>query len=138
MYLTAQRVVSSGNENGINGFLYEHGVVAWDPPPDPVSGMGDAIGELVHSLISVTPGDNRVVSYVDIVAPDGTPYEGVFLPIFTWMTERSSAREPFPWVGVVGDMRFGLHMVSAYAKTWREEVSRLLSACQMTLERRLA
>jgi len=131
MYLTAQRVISSSDENGINGFLYEHGAGAWELPPEPIAG---SIGELVHTFIMVTPGDNKVVSFLDIVAPDGTPYDRVRALILSWLAAQASVSQPLPWTGVVESMRFGLHMTATYAKLWKSEVAKLLTACQMTLD----
>lgn len=132
MYLTAQRVISPSRENGINGFLFEHGTVAWALPPEPITG---AIGELVHTFILVPPGGNKVMSYVDIIAPDGTPYDRIHNRIIPWMAARASAQQGLPWTSDDEDMRFGLHMVSAYAKAWKSEAAKLLLACQMTLDR---
>jgi hypothetical protein len=132
VYLTAQRVISAGGESGINGFLYEHGTVAWETPPEPIGG---AIGELVHTFIMVPQGGNKVMSYVDVVAPDGTLYESIRERVFPWMVAQASAGHSLPWTGVVEDMRFGLHMISTYAKTWKSEVAKLLMTCQMTLDR---
>lgn len=131
MYLTAQRVISPGGENGINGFLYEHGAIAWGTPPQPIAG---SIGELVHTFIMVPPGNNKVVSYVDVVAPDGTSYESIRDRIFPWL-EAQPSTQPLPWTGVVEDMRFGLHMVASFAKVWRSETARLLTTCKVTFDR---
>ena len=132
MYLTAQRVVSARGENGINGFLYEHEAVSWETPPEPIAG---AIGELAHSFILVTPGDNKVMSYIDIVAPNGTSYDHIRDRITPWLAARASEGQPLPWTGIDGDMRFGLHMTATYARAWRSEAAALLSACQMTCDR---
>lgn len=132
MFLTAQRVISPAGENAINGFLYEHGDVAWETPPEPIEG---SIGLLAHSFLMVTPtGNNKVVSYLDIVAPDGTPYLHVRELIVPWLAARVTANA-LPWTGVVENMRFGLHMTTAYLRAWRAEVVRLLAACQMTCDR---
>jgi hypothetical protein len=133
VYLTAQRVISTGGESGINGFLYEHAVTRWGTtPPELIDG---AIGELVHTFILVPPGDNKVVSYVDIVAPDGTTYDRIRAQIVPWMATQARERPSLPWTGVVEDMRFGLHMTETYAKAWKPEVAKLLLTCQMTLDR---
>lgn len=132
MYLTAQRVISSSGENGINGFLYEHGDVAWETPPDPTS---ESIGKLVHSFITVPPGNNHVMSFVDVVAPDGTPYERIGEQIAAWIATKVIDRRPLPWADVVEDMRFGLDMTATYARAWKSEVAALIAACRMTHER---
>ena len=132
MYLTAQRVISPSGENGINGFLYEHGTVTWEKPPEPIK---NAIGELVHTFIMVTPGNNQVMSYVDVIAPDNTPYARIRERIFPWFSAQACAQQPLPWTGIVEDMRFGLHMTAAYAKAWKSEVTKLIAVCQLTLDR---
>ena len=133
MFLTAQRVISPGGENGVNGFLYEHGDVAWETPPEPIAG---SIGVLAHSFLSVTPtGDNKVVSYLDIVAPDGTSYPRVRELIVPWLAAQTAEKQVLPWTGVIEDVRFGLHMTAAYTRAWRAEVARLMLVCQMTLDR---
>ncbi len=76
MYVTAQRVSQlEGAARGLNAFLYLHGerelshneagvvdvdAVAGQPPGDPVS-----------EILSVSPGGNRVLSYLDIACDDG-------------------------------------------------------------------
>jgi hypothetical protein len=132
MYLTAQRVTSPSGEDAINGFLYDHGAVAWEEPPEPIGG---AIGQLARTFIMVPPGGNKVLSYIDIVAPDGTPYEYIRERIIPWMVARASARQSLPWTAIVEDMRVGLHMTTAFVKAWKSEVARLLLTCQMTLDR---
>ena len=129
MYLTAQRVISPGGEDGINGFLYEHGE-PWDIPPEPADG---AVGELVHTLITLPPGGNKVMSYIDIVAMDGTPYDRIHARLIPWIVERCRGEVPMPWAGACEDMRFGFHMARPYAIAWRTEASRLITACRMTL-----
>src|SRR5262249_46162522 len=82
MYLTAQRVYSvTRKKTGINAFLYRHGAevvpgMSWDRPV--VETIADEhIGTRGPEHVEIAPGGNRVVSFVDIVAADGTPVERV-------------------------------------------------------------
>jgi hypothetical protein len=94
MYLTAQRVISPRGENGINGFLYEHEAAnAWETPPELIVG---ACGVLVHSFILVTQGGNNVVSYVDIVAPNGTSYAHICERLVLWLATKAAEQQPLP------------------------------------------
>lgn len=134
MYLTAQRVISPEGNNGINAFLYEHGQNAWEAPPELVPG---SFGTLMNMSLLVTPvGANEVVSYVDIVAPDGADWEIVSRQLFDWTKGQASAKSPLPWSAVMGDYRFVLHMTAFYAKDWKSEVGVLIGACRRALEER--
>jgi hypothetical protein len=134
MYLTAQRVLAPSGENNINGFLYEHGAVTWQTPPEPIEG---AIGKLVHTFIMVPQGGNKVLSFVDIVASDDVPYAHIRERLCAWLTAQANMPHPhpLPWTGVDGDMRFGLAMITTLAKAWRSEVGHLLRTCQATFDR---
>jgi hypothetical protein len=78
MFLTAQRVRSPWSRKvGINVFLFHHGadksaLIDWNRP-DAELVLQQQPGELVAELIEVVPGANSVDSYLDILAPDGTP-----------------------------------------------------------------
>lgn len=73
MYLTAQRVVSRDGRTGINVFFHLH---KYSNPPklindsDVISVAESNTGELVKERCNITPGGNRVKSYLDIVASD--------------------------------------------------------------------
>ena len=71
MYLTAQRVISpKTHEMGVNTFKYLH----WQQWPGPVP---DAFlpdtnpGELGQQYVEVMPPGNRILSFLDVVLPDG-------------------------------------------------------------------
>jgi hypothetical protein len=70
MYLASQRV-RSRDRSGINVFLYRHrdGDIPWEDPKRIVENMP---GELASSEVEVPPGGNEVLSFLDIVAMDGT------------------------------------------------------------------
>jgi hypothetical protein len=70
-YWTAHRVLSSSGTEGINVFIHAHGEdFSW---PDDAAKLPEANpGRLVDERTSVPPGGNRVRSYLDVLAPDGT------------------------------------------------------------------
>jgi hypothetical protein len=77
MYLTAQHVRSPRGTEGINSALYRHEAHElpegfWEAPD--ISYVAEQVpGERTAATqIEVAPGGNRVVSYLDIAAPEGT------------------------------------------------------------------
>jgi hypothetical protein len=67
--LTAQRIVSPRGARGVNVYQYLHGSYDWTRAPDEM--LPDVNpGELVRQWLEVPPGQNRIVSYLDVVAPD--------------------------------------------------------------------
>ncbi len=70
MLLTAQRIISPVTEqHGVNVFQYLHGPYTWVQVPGEF--LPDANpGELFESWPEIAPGGNRVLSYLDVVAPD--------------------------------------------------------------------
>jgi len=70
MLLTAQRVLSPhSHARGVNVYQYLHGSYVWDRVPDEFLPEANP-GELVAQWIELSPGGNRVVSFLDVVAPD--------------------------------------------------------------------
>jgi hypothetical protein len=112
MYLTAQRVYSlARKKTGINAFLYRHGAevvpgMSWDQPV--VERIADEhIGTRGPEHVEIAPGGNRVVSFIDIVAGDGTPIEQVENAIQTFGATFSPKRLPVSiTIGTVA-IRFG-------------------------------
>lgn len=102
MYATAQRVRSEEGREGVNGFLHLHGEdFPWPPEPWrlPEQEPGDQVGE----YIEVPPGGNTVRSYLDVLAPDGTPASeidaalaGLWLELSADAEGRAAAHEPLP------------------------------------------
>ena len=69
MLLTAQRVVSPRGVRGVNVYQYLHGPYGWPRVPDEF--LPDINpGELVNQWLEVPPGNNRIVSFLDVVGPD--------------------------------------------------------------------
>ncbi len=80
MYATAHRVFredeKEGIKHGINAFLHLHGPeFAW--PEDPWKLPETHPGRVLGQKVELEPGGNKVRSYLDILAPDGTPWEEV-------------------------------------------------------------
>jgi hypothetical protein len=107
MLLTAQRVQNAAGLMGVNAFCNLHGPYEWlgEPP----SGIPDwNPGERVNESISVPPGGNHVMSYLDIIAPDETPTSEILASMRRFLVlVRQFA---LPWVATVGrcTFRFGL------------------------------
>jgi hypothetical protein len=70
MLLTAQRVISPrSHARGVNVYRYVHGPYTWERVPNDFLPQGNP-GELIAQWIQLSPGGNRVVSFLDVVAPD--------------------------------------------------------------------
>jgi hypothetical protein len=128
MYLTAHRVVRpSTGEEGINAFFYLHGALVWDGlPPEGIPDREP--GELTNEHVELQPPGNRVRSYVDIVAPDETPWTEV-RPAFVAFVTKAQA-SPLPWEGVVGRCYFRVGLEQALVAAWQSEFAKLFQAAQ--------
>jgi hypothetical protein len=131
MYVTAQHVISAPRANGrhdegINAFFYMHGPHAWD---DPAPFMPETNpGVITDDRIEVTPGGNRVRSYLDIVAPDGTHTDTLAsavlaVPAFT----------SFPVTWDAGNVRCRFGVEYGLAEDWEREMRRLLARVVLLL-----
>jgi hypothetical protein len=129
MYLTAHRVRRpTGPEEGVNAFFYVHGPTAWEGlPPEGIP--DEEPGELVNSRISVQPPGNRVRSYLDIVAPDGTPWAEIGPAFIAFVSEAQVAA--MPWRGIVGRCFFRVGMDAALAADWQRELLGLYNAAEI-------
>jgi hypothetical protein len=109
MYATAQRVSRNGH-TGVNAFLYLHGQdFVW--PEDASSLPEQGPGTLTErQSISIPPGQNPVHSFLDVVAPDGTP-GSVLLEALTMFRQDISERSN-PAVFTFGrvTIRFGVRI----------------------------
>lgn len=74
MYVAAQRVISPiTGMRGVNIFMYQHGAGAWIGTVPPYFLPDVNPGVLVWHDTQLAPPGNRVLSYLDIVAPDEMP-----------------------------------------------------------------
>lgn len=129
MYLTAQHVQAPATgDEGINAFFYQHGPVVWDGFPP--AGIPDANpGVLEYPLLGLPrQGGNRVRSYLDVVAPDETPWSEIRGSFISFVSE--SQLNPLPWVGVRGRCFFRIGMESGLVQSWQNEVAALYRAAQ--------
>ena len=126
MYICAQRVERPGEssgEQGINAYYYLHGSSSWQGHPPRQFLPESNPGVLADSLLELMPpGGNRVRSYIDIVAPDGTPLNHI-VPAATSHGVISS----FPVEWVQGNVWCRLGVERALAIDWKHELSRLLA-----------
>lgn len=124
MYLTAHRVRSQDGEEGINAFLYLHHRV-WETPPNET----DDPGVLVKKSISLSPpSGNLVRSYLDLIAPDSTPWTEIHKTFMTFLASKQA--QPLPWIGLVDKYKFRLGMEIGLLPHWRGELASLYEAAK--------
>jgi hypothetical protein len=69
MLLVAQRVISTTRRvQGVNVYRYRHSRLGW--PADPRVMLDEPGKTLEKKDVSLRPGRNRIVSFLDVVAPD--------------------------------------------------------------------
>lgn len=128
MYLTAHHVVSAKEpREGVNVFLYLHGGLSWggDVPP----GIPDRDpGTLKAQSISVSPPGNRVLSYLDIVAPDDVRWEEIHVGLMEFVGHCQS--QPLPWHGHSGRCSFTVSIDAGLTERWQKELAILYRAAQ--------
>ena len=125
MYITAHRVRTASGEEGINAYLYAHGGLIWQVPPQPEQEPGT----LVNTLLTVQPiGGNDVRSFLDIIAPDDLWWSEL-RPKFIAFVNRARATS-FPWSGIVDGCLFRVGMVQALSPMWQHEIIHLYKACE--------
>ena len=71
MYITAHRVRDSQGRVEVHSFLHRHDATDCPFPDDPVTVPQSAPGRLVHKSVVLPPGDNTILSYLDLIAPEG-------------------------------------------------------------------
>jgi len=124
MRLAAQRVMSADGRLGVNAFCYLHGPVVWlDQPPSEVT---NARGQLVNYTSEVPPGGNKVLSYLDIVAPDDTPSRQLHRKINDSID--LFHEQPLPLHVQIQEISFEFNVDPRLAPGWREEMVVLLRA----------
>lgn len=128
MYVTAMHVISrTPPKKGLNAYLYAHGKAPWDAPPMPE----DNPGSLQRKLVEVEPPGNRVRSYLDVVAPDGTSTEELRRALMQFVG--SAQHGQLPWQDVVGQTLFRFGVEFGLASQWRSELVALFQKCEALL-----
>ena len=119
MLLTAQRVRSPHGDVGINRYAWRHPDGAQIDDLD----IAASQGELTQRVYEVAPGNNTVLSFLDVYAPDDTNMSDVV----DWLAGVARGPEPerFPYVLGEGSfmLRFGLGF--GLVATWRDELRHL-------------
>lgn len=127
MYLTAQRVLSAEGAEAVNAYHYRHGAdFAW---PDDASALPDeAPGALVERREDVPPGGNRVRSWLDVLAPDGTVAVTLRFALDTF--RRNLEEFPNPAVFRQGPVtvRFGVEIPQE--PRWADALAELMEALE--------
>ncbi len=122
MYLCSQRVVrpATGAE-GINTFRYIHGPQRWSGEPPQSHRPEVNPGILEAELVTVPPPGNRVRSFLDVVAPDGTKPNAVALAALR--PPPSIRRFPVEWTHGNVWCRFAVD--ETLVGRWKEELEQL-------------
>lgn len=127
MYLTSQHVIAPTTQSeGINSFLYAHGGLTWEVPPQAIPDQDP--GTLLAQSISIPPPGNRVRSYLDVVAPDEAAWNEVRVGLMDFVGRLQ--RTDLPWVGTSGRCYFRLGMELRLAQQWHRELAILYRASQ--------
>ncbi len=127
MYITAQHVRSPQRIEGINSFFYLHGAYVWTGEP-PAGIPDENPGELMWQGLAVPQGGNRIRSYLDIVAPDETPWTEIRQRFVMFVSGHQL--QAMPWSGVSGRCLFRANMDQALAQQWHREIADLYRAAQ--------
>lgn len=109
MYATAHRVSRNG-QMGVNAFLYLHGQDF--PWPEDASSLPEAEPGTPtdRQSISVPPGSNPVHSYLDVLAPDGTPRSLLIQALKLFRQDVSERSNPALFVFGQVTLRFGVQI----------------------------
>lgn len=76
MYITAHRVRTPEGLVAIHGFRHRHDADRCPFPDDPLEVPRDAPGILEEQEVELRVGGNRVLSYLDLIAPEGSDTTG--------------------------------------------------------------
>ncbi len=123
MLLVAQRVVSVVHRiQGVNSYRYIHGNIQW--PTDPAALFDDPNKVLARKSIQLRPGGNRVISFLDVAAPDDTDVADLFRVLNEFLSQPQPSEFPVCQVSGPCALRFaiGENMVPA----WRDEIEELI------------
>ena len=83
-------------------------------------------GRRAYEFITVTPGGNRVRSYLDIITPDQTPTSEILATVDEFV--RGVREQPLPWVQTIGRCTFRFGLDHGLEDRWGDEFRELLSA----------
>lgn len=97
MYWTAHHVVNPAGTDDVHVFVYSHGIdFAW--PDDPRSIPNDHQGTPVTERTPIIPaGGNRVMSYLDVLAPDNLDDMVVRSALLLFLVNVEAEPNPTVW-----------------------------------------
>ncbi|MBI4605105.1 MAG: hypothetical protein HY721_24340 [Planctomycetes bacterium] len=123
MLLVAQRVMSTRHRvQGVNTYRYRHGSGSW--PADPRVMLDDPSKTLERKDVHLRPGGNRVVSFLDVAAPDGV----LLGELLDRLNELKSQAPPleFPLERVLGPCAVRFAVEGRILPFWRGELEDLI------------
>jgi hypothetical protein len=130
MYATAHRVSRNG-QTGVNAFLYLHGQDF--PWPEDASSLPEQTPgtPTERQSISIPPGQNPVHSFLDVVAPDGTPRDVLLETLRMFRQDISERSNPAVFTFGRVTVRFGVRI--ALEPERHSEFDLLLTAVEQVL-----
>ena len=129
MLLVAQRVVSVAHKiQGVNAYRYSHRYSRW--PTDPTILFDDPNKMLARKRIQLRPGGNRVISFLDVVAPDDMDVAD----LVHVLNEFSGQPQPpvFPVCKVSGPCAVRFAIGENIIPAWRDEIEDLIKHLLIT------
>jgi len=133
MYLTAHRIISREGKVGINAFLHKHSDIevpniSWEEPD--IDLIADLFpGSLVAESIDIAPGNNQVLSYLDVVTADSTEITKVVNALEKIESEVETQKPPLvemvEGVGIRFALQFGRYDIKL--QEYRELKNRSLN-----------
>lgn len=96
MYWAAHRVRSPEGEEGINAFSHRHGPgFRWPVEVSQIAALPETdSGKQIAEHVQVEPGGNSVLSYLDVLAPDGTPQDVILRALDVFSARVSECANP--------------------------------------------
>jgi hypothetical protein len=124
VHLSALHVVQpQTGADGINAYYYLHHSADWLVAPDPEVDPG----VLEDMDLEVQPAaGNRVRAFLEVAAPDGTPWAELRQQLMRFILDHYD--RPLPWEGTAGRCFFRIDMEEALAAHWQQEADSLYRA----------
>ena len=105
MYVTAHLVRSTHGEEAVHAFFHQHGSVLW--PDDVVDWPETNPGRLAAQRTVLPLGGHPVHAFLDVLAPDDTPWSAVVLALDALRLHLGDDDEPVVLISGPVTLRFG-------------------------------